>query len=281
LSTLKRHSDRRGQLSVKKPLTRAAQVVFILAPLTYFLPWLMLFYYVCGIYDVARNRNLSLAVVDRYFFGNGVLTWVLSPFNVLMDLLALPYINKGVYKLEDLPKPYQDEIKSLIDGAYRQDLVGQLQRAAESQPRSMFFFKWYGADVNTVIDVPAFHQDYKYIKTIGVSVFSKKESTSKHFGPLRATFRVLYNVNTMDDNSAYIVVGDTTNYWRENKLFIFDDTLLHQSFNESDKARYCLFVDIVRPSALPALLDWVVVCNRVLFKGLNSIFYKKWKIIEA
>ena len=266
---------------MKKPLTRAAQVVFILAPLTYFLPWLMLFYYVCGIYDVARNRNLSLAVVDRYFFGNGVLTWVLSPFNVLMDLLALPYINKGVYKLEDLPKPYQDEIKSLIDGAYRQDLVGQLQRAAESQPRSMFFFKWYGADVNTVIDVPAFHQDYKYIKTIGVSVFSKKESTSKHFGPLRATFRVLYNVNTMDDNSAYIVVGDTTNYWRENKLFIFDDTLLHQSFNESDKARYCLFVDIVRPSALPALLDWVVVCNRVLFKGLNSIFYKKWKIIEA
>jgi len=51
-----------------------------------------------------------------------------------------------------------------------------------------------------------------------------------------------------------IVVGKTTNYWCENKLFIFDDTLLHQSFNESDKARYCLFVDIVRPSLVPALL---------------------------
>ena len=145
----------------------------------------------------------------------------------------------------------------------------------------MFFFKWYGADVDTIVDVPPFHEDYKHIKTIGVSVFSKKESTSKHFGPLRATFRVLYNVNQMDDNSAYIVVGDKTNYWRENKLFIFDDTLLHQSFNESDKARYCLFVDIVRPSAVPALMGFVVDVNRILFKGLNSIFYKKWKVIEA
>jgi len=266
---------------MKKPLTRAAQVLLILAPLTYFFPRLMLFYFACGIYDVARNKDLGLDVIDRYFFGNGVLTWVLSPFNVLMDLLALPYVNKGVYKLADLPKGYQDEIQSLIDGAHRQDLVGQLQRAAEANPRSMFFFKWYGSNVDTIIDVPEFHRDYKYIKTVGVSVFRKKESTSRHFGPLRATFRVLYNVNTMDDRSAYIVVGNTTNYWRDEKLFIFDDTLLHQSFNESDKTRYCLFVDIVRPSALPALLDVIVAANRVLFRGLNAVFYKKWKVIEA
>jgi aspartyl/asparaginyl beta-hydroxylase (cupin superfamily) len=266
---------------VKKPLTRLAQVVLILVPLSYFFPKLMLFYFVCGLYDVSRNKGFDLALLDRYFFGNGVTTWVLSPFNVLMDILALPYINKGVYKLEDLPKDYQDEVKALIDGAHQQDLVGQLQRAAEANARSMFFFKWYGANVNTVVDVPAFHRDYKYIKTIGVSVFSKKESTSKHFGPMRATFRVLYNVNTTDDKSAYIVVGDTTNYWKDSKLFIFDDTLLHQSFNESDKSRYCLFVDIARPSMVPAVLAWVVTLNRFLFRGLNSIFYKKWKVIEA
>src|SRR5690348_15515492 len=180
---------------MKKPLTRLAQVGLILV-LCYFLPWLMLFYFVCGIYDVSRNTKFDLALLDRYFFGNGVTTWILSPFNVLMDILALPYINKGVYKLDDLPKPYQDEVRAVIDAAVKQDLVGQLQRTAEAHARSMFFFKWYGANVNAVIDVPAFHRDYKYIKTIGVSVFSKRESTSKHFGPLRATLRVLYNVNT-------------------------------------------------------------------------------------
>jgi beta-hydroxylase len=270
-----------GEPAVKKPLTRLAQVVLILAPLSYFFPKLMIFYFACGLYDVSRNSHWDLALFDRYFFGNGVTTWVLSPFNVLMDILALPYINKGVYKLEDLPPAYRDEITSIIDAVHKQDLVGQLQRTAEAHARSMFFFKWYNANVNTVIDVPAFHRDYKYIKTIGVSVFSKKESTSKHFGPLRATFRVLYNVNTMDDKSAYIVVGDTTNYWKDDKLFIFDDTLLHQSFNESEKSRYCMFIDIARPSLVPALLAGVVTLNRFLFKGLNSIFYKKWKVIEA
>jgi beta-hydroxylase len=265
---------------VKKILTRSAQMLLVLV-LCWFLPKFMLFFILCGIYDVSRNKPLTFALVDRYFFGNGVFTWILSPFNALMDLVSLPYVNKGVFKLEDLPKPYQDEIKAVIEGAYQQDLVGQLQRSAEAHARSMFFFKWYGANAKTVVDVPAFHRDYKYIKTIGVSVFRKKESTSKHFGPMRATFRVLYNVNDMDDNSAYIVVGDVTNYWRENKLFIFDDTLLHQSFNDSDKARYCLFVDIARPSMLPALVAGVVTLNRFLFRGLNSIFYKKWKVIEA
>ncbi|HEY4921723.1 MAG TPA: aspartyl/asparaginyl beta-hydroxylase domain-containing protein [Xanthobacteraceae bacterium] len=265
---------------MKKILTRVVQVLLVLA-LCFFLPKIMLVFVVCGAYDVSRNRPLTLKVLDRYFFGNGVFTWLLSPFNVLMDILALPYVNKGVYRLEDLPKPYQEEIQALIDGAHKQDLVGQLQRAAEAHARSMFFFKWYGANVDTVIDVPAFHRDYQFIKTVGVSVFSKKESTSKHFGPLRATFRVLYNVNDMEDDSAYIVVGGTTNYWRKSKLFIFDDTLLHQSFNESDKSRYCLFVDIARPSMLPALVAWVVTLNRILFRGLNSIFYKKWKVIEA
>ena len=38
---------------MKKPLTRLVQVVLILAPLSYFFPKLMLFYFACGLYDVA------------------------------------------------------------------------------------------------------------------------------------------------------------------------------------------------------------------------------------
>ena len=115
----------------------------------------------------------------------------------------------------------------------------------------MIFFKWYGENIDTFVNAPAFHRPWKYVQTIGVSVFNKKVSTSKHFGPIRPTLRILYNLNDIDDNSAYIVVGNVTHYWKDGKLFIFDDTLMHQSFNESDKIRYCLFVDMLRPSPLP------------------------------
>ena len=122
----------------------------------------------------------------------------------------------------------QDEVKRLIQAANEANLVAQLEEAAKQHPRTMVFFRWYGVDMKSFLNVPAFHQPWKYIETIGVSVFNKKVSTSKHFGFMRASLRVLYNLNDMKDDTAYIVVGDKTSYWRENKLFIFDDTLLHR-----------------------------------------------------
>ncbi len=249
------------------------------AGLLYVLPKLTIFYLICGLYDVSRNRPVDGFVLKQYFIGNGVLTWLLSPINILLDILCLPYTNKGVYKLEDFPAPYQDEIKRLIDISKRENLVGQLEARAKELDRAMIFFKWYGENVETFLRTPAFHERWNYIQTIGVSVFNKRISTSKHFGPLRPTLRVLYNLNDVD-RSAYIVVGDKVNYWQDNKLFIFDDTLMHQSFNETDKVRYCLFVDIVRPSLFAGLMRPAVGLVNQIFRSANHIFYKKWKVIQ-
>lgn len=265
---------------MKKSVKVILAALIVLLPLCYFFPKFVLFFVACGLYDVIRNTRLDFSVVQQYFLGNGILTWLLSPFNILMDLLALPYYNKGVYKLEDLPPSHQSEIKHLIESAHAENLVGQIEERTKNLSRSMIFFKWYGSNIDTFLNIPAFHEKYKYIQTIGVSVFSKKQSTSRHFGPFRATLRVLYNINDFTDKSAYIEVGETINYWSESKLFIFDDTLLHQSFNESDKARYCLFVDIVRPAAFPAPLILVVNVIRYFLKGVNAVFYKNWKVIE-
>ena len=164
--------------------------------------------------------------------------------------MSLPFVNRGVFRLDDLPQTHRKEIVRLMKSTRALDVVGRLQAAASEPKRSMFFFKWYGVDIAQSADIPAFHQDYEYIVTIGVSVFNKRQSVSRHFGPLRATYRVLYNINDMPDNSAYIVVGKTRHFWKQDKLFIFDDTLFHQSINESDALRYCLFVDILRPTML-------------------------------
>jgi len=247
--------------------------------LVYFLPKLTMFYLLCGIYDVSRNKPLNGEVLRRYFIGNGVLTWLLSPFNILIDVLTLPYVNKGVYRLQDLPAGHQYEIARLIDLAQAEKLVERLESRAQKFQRTMIFFKWYGTNVDTFLDILAFHESWKWVQTIGVSVFNRKNSTSKHFGYVRATLRVLYNLNDLADSSARITVGDGTNVWRENKLFIFDDTLMHQSFNETDEARYCLFVDIIRPAPLPLLLKPAIALVRVAATTFKHVFYKNWKII--
>jgi hypothetical protein len=260
----------------RKVLSPAALFLVV----AYVLPWLTLLYLACGLYDVSRNRKLDLTTLRLYFFGNDVLLWLLSPLNALFDLLALPNINKGVYRLEDLPPEHREEVKRLIETAERENLGARLEERSKAHPRAMVFFKWYGVNADTFVDIPAFHQKWKHVRTIGVSIFRRKVSTAKHFGYLRATFRVLYNINDLNDHSAYIVVGDQTSYWRDNKLFIFDDTLLHQSFNETDQTRYCLFVDIVRPTPFPAVMGAVVTGIRMLSQSFKFIYYKHWKVID-
>jgi len=154
-------------------------------------------------------------------------TWLLSPSDILTDILTLPSINKGVYQLLDLPAPDRAEVKRLIEVAKQRNPVGQLEERAKELARTMIFFKWYGENVDTFLDTSAFHEKWKYIQTIGVSVFNKKVSTSKNFGLIHSTLRVLYNLKDIDYRSTFIVVGNRISYWRDNKLFIFDDTQLH------------------------------------------------------
>lgn len=274
----------RGKVRLKRIVKLAVRRVLfplcVLAPFAYFFPKIALVFAICGGYDVSRNRPFTLELLRRYWIGNGVGTWLLSPLNCLLDLLSLPYVNKGVYQLADLPPEHQDEIKRLIQAANSADLVRQLEERAKENRRTMLFFRWYGVNLNASLKVPAFHQPWKYIQTIGVSIFNRRVTTSKHFGYLRASLRVLYNLNDMNDNSAYIVVGETTSFWREHKLFIFDDTLLHLSANETEQPRYCLFVDIIRPTPFPAIMRGVIAITRYLTHSFKFIYYGNWKVID-
>jgi beta-hydroxylase len=264
----------------KFALRRVLLPVCVLAPFAYFFPKIALFYALCGAYDVSRNKGLTLSTLRRYFIGNGILVWMLSPINIVLDLLSLPYVNKGVYRLEDLPPAYQDDVRRLIQVTNDADLVRQVEERTRDHRRTMFFWRSYGVKTESIVDVPAFDGPWQYVQTVGLSVFNKRVTTSPHFGWLRPTFRVLYNINDITDKSAYIVVGDKINYWRDNKLFIFDDTLLHLSANETDQQRYCMFVDILRPTALPAVMKAVVAAEGYLNKRFKFIALSGWTLVE-
>jgi Aspartyl/Asparaginyl beta-hydroxylase len=264
----------------KFALRRVLFPICALGPIAYFFPKTALFYLACGVYDVSRNTNLNLSTVRRYFIGNGVLVWILSPINILLDLFSLPYTNKGVFRLEDLPPDYQDEVRRLIKVTDEAKLVQQVEALATENKRTMIFWRSYGLKTETPIPVAAFDAPWKYIQTIGLSIFNKKITTSPHFGWLRPTLRVLYNINEMKDKSAYITVGNTTSYWCENKLFIFDDTLLHVSANETEQMRYCMFVDILRPTPFPRVMAAVVAVEGVLNKQFKFTKISGWTLLE-
>lgn len=255
---------------------------FLITPLVgvlfWFFPWLCLFYMVCGLIDVRRHGPFEKSILQQYFLKNGFILWLLSPINLFADLMA--WSMKPIYKLNELPEPCQKEINEIIDAAKRAHLIDAIDAQMSHSDRGMMFFKWYGKDLPQSVDVPAFHQKYHYIRTIGVSGFNRFKSTSRHFGPLRLTLRVLYNLNPVRHDGVYIDVYKTRHYWHDNPLFIFDDTFVHQSFNEADQRRYCLFIDIVRPSPFGNLLSLLVSGVQLTALKFNHVFYKKWDMIQ-
>ena len=122
-----KHAPRSAGSRALRFAKKAIKRIVPLALGLYFIPFALAAYVLLGLFDVLRNRPRTLRTFDRYFAGNGVFTWLLAPFNLTMDLLCLPYWNRGIYKLEDLPEGYRAEIRTLIDAATERNLVGQLE----------------------------------------------------------------------------------------------------------------------------------------------------------
>lgn len=261
-----------------RTIRKLAIAAVVLAAGLYFIPVVTLFFLATGLIDVMRNTRRDTMVFERYFLGNGIPTWLLSPFNLLIDLLS--YRNKGVYKLQDLPPEWQEEVDFVLDTfrARKDEVVGDIDKVFEAGRRGMYVYRWYGKE--NPHNIQEFKREFRFIKTIAVSVFSGRESTSFHYGPIRLTLRVLYNLSPVHTDQIFIECGDQKHYWHDDPLYIFDDTLIHRSVNQYDARRYCVFMDIVRPTPFPRLISFLVSVISVLVEKINAIFYGNWKMLK-
>ena len=238
----------------RKRARRFAIALIVLLPALYFAPWVTLFYLACGALDISRHFKVTPDMAEKYFLGNGIPTWLLSPINLLADMLSAR--NLGTYRLEDLPEGHRAEIEACVKAFVENgdQIKARVGEVLGDKKRSMLTFKWFARQQDITVRIPAFEQDYRYIKTIAVSVFNTREKTSWHFGPLRLTFRVLYNLDPIDSDNVFI--------------------------NVDDKPRYCLFMDIVRPNHLQPVFDAAIAAAALVAASFKTIFYKNWSFIR-
>ena len=263
-----------GKLKPRKILL----ALLVLALAFYFVPWLAVFYIAAGLLDVSRNSQRDGELFSRYFLGNGYVTWLLSPFNLLIDLFSSR--NKGTYAIEDFPEQTQTEIRNLLQtcDTQKDHIIAQCDKAFESGRRGMFIYRWFGKQHNAEIE--SFNNAAPSVQTIAISIFDGEEATSFHFGPMRLTFRLLYNLTPIKNDGVFIECGAVKHFWHNNPLFIFDDTLMHRSVNRSASRRYCLFVDVVRPSRFTGMIGALVSPVTAIAEPFKHLFYGKWKMLK-
>jgi len=266
--------------STGKHVRRAAAFAAIVAPALYFAPIPVGVYLACGVLDVSRHRKITYQLIEEYFTGKGLLTWLLSPINLLADLLSRK--PRGAVPFAELPAECQREIETCVAAfvGARDAIAEAVGPQMQSGRRAMLAFRWFGAPMPTPIRVPAFEQPFRYVKTIAVSTFRGGEQTSWHFGPQRLTYRVLRNLEPINSPDVYIAVDDRVHLWSAEPLLIFDDTMFHKSVNGVDTLRYCLFVDIIRPNRFHGAFEVAVSGMSLLAGSFRAMFYKNWSFVR-
>jgi hypothetical protein len=235
------------------------------------------------VYDVLRHKNRNKKFIfKQYFMVNGALTWLLSPLNTVIDIICLPFINKQVYKLEDLPRKHREEITEILENCPNKEISDNLNHLSSTSDRTMMFYKWYGFNVDTNYPCALFHKNFKRVLTIGVSNFKPESQTSQHFGWFRAGVRVLINIDENVAEKAYIDVNNQRHVWKtDGPLFIFDDTVLHQSFNLNPTSRNCLFIDVTRPSMIPFFINSMVKSFGFITTRIPAMSkLSKWDVVK-
>lgn len=261
----------------KKLIKTVAISTVVLAVLLYLIPWITIFWLICGLLDISRNKAKNNMMFKRYFAGNGLLTWFLSPFNLFVDLIS-PH-NPGVLKLDDLPETYRTEINEVLNvfRDQKDNIIADIDAVYGEGRRGMYVYRWFGK--KQIDNVPALSGDYKYVKTIAVSVFSGKEKTTWHYGPHRLSYRVLLNLSPVETDKVFIECQGKKHFWHEDPLYIFDDTLFHRSINDLDARRYVVFMDVARPSYAPVIIDVGLSFVSTVGGRMKKLFYKNWKLI--
>jgi beta-hydroxylase len=263
-----------------KRLKRIARTGAVVAVAGWLAPWPTAILVACGVVDVCRHRHITAELLEKYFTGNGIATWLLSPVNLLADLFS--HRNRRPLAVDDLPAEHQQEIAACVRAfsANGERIKAYLAATAAGRKRSMLVFRWFGTAHPSGLQIPEFAARHRFIKTIAVSTFSTRERTSRHFGPLRLTFRVLYNLEIPATDDVFIEVDGEIHYWKDDPLFIFDDTRFHQSVNDRDETRYCLFMDIARPSPFPRAFDAAVRATSAIAGSFNRLFYQHWSFVR-
>jgi len=244
------------------------------------MPVFALTYIALGLVDVMRNERKNFELFDRYFFGNGFFTaWLFAPVNLFVDLFC--YRNKRVYLPEDFSPDCRQEIEEVLSVFVerKDEIIARINEDLGDERRGMFVYRWFGKRYNSEIE--EFNKPFNYLRTIAVSVFDGEESTTSHFGPLRLTLRILYNLTPMESSNVFIECGRTKHYWHDDPLFIFDDTLIHRSVNETKGRRYCVFMDVMRPSPVPKLLTAFLAPLSAASRQSRRIFYRRWRMLGA
>jgi ornithine lipid ester-linked acyl 2-hydroxylase len=179
----------------------------------------------------------------------------------------------------------RDEIPNFQDVSVKQNVLTQ------GEQWKTFFLYGYGQEaeenckkcpetVRILHKIPA-------MKTAMFSILAPRKHIPEHRGMYKGMLR--YHLGLIipgPDGACRIRVGQDIRSWQEGKSLVFDDSHMHEVWNDTDAYRVVLFVDLVRPLPLPLSLInrsiiWIIAQTPSITEPMDRIRNKLYPTPKA
>jgi beta-hydroxylase len=208
-------------------------------------------------------------VGDRAFFDNRDFPWV----------PALEADWRKVRAELDALLPYVAQMPNF------QDISPDQTKLSQDDGWKTYFFYAYGirapANCRRCPETVRLLKRMPGMKTAFFSILAPGKHLPPHRGPFKGVLRLhLALIIPEPADKCAIRVGAETRHWQEGKVMIFDDTFDHEAWNDTDRPRVVLFVDILRPTRFPAnvlnaVMTWVIALSPFVIGAAGD--YRRWE----
>lgn len=141
------------------------------------------------------------------------------------------------------------------------DEVAGFDQGAEGRWTSFIltsYGKWIDANCARCPVTTSLVRDIPGLQIAGFSVLGPHTHLPRHRGPNRGALRYQVGLKVPDPaGSSRIQIGDEVHIWSDGASMVFDHSVHHEAWNDSDADRYVLFIEFVWPVA-----GWPGLANR-------------------
>jgi len=114
-----------------------------------------------------------------------------------------------------------------------------------------FYLKWYDARHPSAEELcPRTVAILKTLPKVKAAMFAELPpggKLNKHRDPFAGSLRYHLGLTTPNDDRCHIIVDGETYSWRDGESVVFDETYVHEAYNQSEANRIILFCDVERP----------------------------------
>lgn len=129
-----------------------------------------------------------------------------------------------------------------------------VQREMYSDGWSVYGLIAWGYEIDKALSAcPITSQILKEIPGVQTAGFSRL-APGTHIQPHRGWVTNVYRLHLglVVPEDCAMRVGEETRSWQEGKCLVFDDTSEHEAWNKSDRDRFILLLDFLRPGCAPS-----------------------------